>query len=129
MEKGGPMKNINSHKDLDFWKTAMDFVTDVYEVTGKFPENERYGLTSQIRRAAVSIPSNLAEGSARSHLKEIIQFLYMSLGSIAELDTQFEIARRLSYISADSTLFLTIERLRKMNIRLIQSYKRRESME
>ena len=88
---------MGTHKDLDVWKLAIDFVVDIYRLTKKFPKDERYGLTSQMRRSAVSIPSNIAEGAARRTDKENIQFLHISLGSISELETQLIIADRLNY--------------------------------
>ncbi|MBI1768879.1 MAG: four helix bundle protein [Bacteroidetes bacterium] len=87
------------HKKLDVWKLSMDFVIDIYRKTEGFPKEERYALTDQIRRAAVSIPSNIAEGAARQTKKEFINYLHIAQGSLSELDTQFEIAKRLSYLS------------------------------
>ena len=89
---------MKTHKDLIVWQRAMDLVVMVYEATKTFPISEQYGLTNQIRRAAVSIPSNIAEGAARNSSKEFIQFLHISLGSIAELETQMLIAERLRYV-------------------------------
>jgi len=83
------------HKDLDVWKKSMDLVELVYQLSSKFPSDERFGLTSQMRRAAISIPSNIAEGSARKGNKEFIQFLMISLGSLSELETQYLLAIRL----------------------------------
>lgn len=77
---------------------AMDLVLNVYEITKKFPAFENYGLKSQMRRAAVSIPSNIAEGASRRSKKEFSQFLYVAKGSLSELDTQLELAKRLNYI-------------------------------
>ena len=85
----------NTHKDLDVWKLGIELVQEVYEVTKVFPKEEMYGLTSQIRRAAVSIPSNIAEGYARESIKELIRFLYISLGSLSELETQLIISIKL----------------------------------
>lgn len=90
---------MKTHKDLEVWKKSVEFVTDLYKVTQDFPKEEFYGLTSQMRRAAVSIPSNIAEGSARQGNKELVQFLYIALGSAVELDTQLIIARNLTYIN------------------------------
>ena len=73
---------MKTHKDLNVWKLAIEFVTSIYKMTDKFPKSELYGLTSQIRRTSVSIPSNIAEGSARNHNKEFIQFLYIALSSL-----------------------------------------------
>jgi four helix bundle protein len=89
---------MKTHKDLIVWQKAMDLVEEVYELTDRMPKSEIYGLTSQIRRAAVSIPSNIAEGAARNHDKEFLQFLYVSLGSIAELETQLLLAERLKLV-------------------------------
>lgn len=87
-----------SHKKLDAWKLSMDLVVEVYNITKNFPKEEMYGLTNQIRRCAVSIPSNIAEGCARQNDKETVQFLYISIGSIAELETQLLISKELEYI-------------------------------
>ena len=89
---------MKTHKDLAVWSYAIDFVTVLYQITAKFPKEETYGLSSQMRRAAVSIPSNIAEGAARNHKTEFRQFLYISLSSAAELETQLIISERLSYI-------------------------------
>lgn len=86
------------HKKLDAWKQAMELVKDVYKATSSFPATEKYSLTDQIRRAAVSVPSNIAEGAARQTRKEFINFLHIAQGSLSELDTQFELARELGYI-------------------------------
>ena len=99
---------VSTHKDLEVWRKAMDFVTELYKQTANFPKVELYGLSSQMRRAAVSIPSNIAEGAARKSNKEFIQFLYIALGSSAEVDTQLIIAKNLNFI--DVTVF------EKMNV-------------
>lgn len=87
------------HKKLDIWKLAVELVTEVYRVTNSFPVREVYSLTDQIRRAAVSIPSNIAEGAGRYTKKEFVNYLHMAQGSLSELDTQSEIARHLGYRS------------------------------
>ena len=92
------------HKDLDVWKKGMDVVEKIYSISESFPKAERFGLTSQIRRAAVSIPSNIAEGTARKSDKELLQFISIALGSLAEIDTQYLIAIRLGYVKRDKTL-------------------------
>jgi four helix bundle protein len=89
---------MKTHKDLDVWKDGIKFVTHVYTTTSIFPKEEQYGLTSQIRRAAVSIPSNIAEGAARKSSNEFRQFLYIALGSSAELNTQLIISNNLNYL-------------------------------
>ena len=86
---------IKSYKDLNIWKRRIGVVEDIYKITKNFSKEEIYGLTSQLRRSAVSIPSNIAEGFARFHNKEYKQFLFISLGSCAELSTQIIIALRL----------------------------------
>jgi four helix bundle protein len=89
---------ITNFRDLDVWKLGKDIVLDIYRATEPFPKGEVYGLTAQMRKAAVSIPSNVAEGFNRFHNKEYRQFLYIALGSCAELETQVEIARDLGYL-------------------------------
>jgi four helix bundle protein len=93
--------NIRSFRDLRVWQLAMDLVEIVYGVTKQFPKSELYGLTSQIQRAAVSIPSNLAERHSRAHTREFLQHISIAQGSLAELDTQLEIAFRLGYATQD----------------------------
>ncbi len=85
------------HKNLDAWKKSIDLVEMIYKLSALFPDEERYGLTSQIRRAAVSVPSNLAEGAARNSKKEFLNFISISLGSLAEVETQVIIAQRLNF--------------------------------
>ena len=90
---------IKNFRDLDVWRLAMEIVVDIYECTKTFPKEEIYGLVSQMRRAAVSIASNIAEGFNRYHNKEYRQFLYIALGSCAELETQIEVSVTLGYIT------------------------------
>jgi len=87
------------HKKLDVWTSALDFAQQIYRITERFPAKEQFGIASQIRRATVSIPSNIAEGAARQTKKEFIQFLYVAKGSLSEVDTQLEIAKGLQYLS------------------------------
>ena len=87
------------HKRLRAWQLGMDIAVDVYKVTENFPAEEKFGLTSQMRKCGVSIPSNIAEGAARNSKKEFVNFLYISLGSLSELDTQLELAKRLEIIN------------------------------
>jgi four helix bundle protein len=103
------------HKKLDAWKLSMDLVIDVYRETDKFPNRERYGLIDQIRRAAISIPSNIAEGAARHTRKEFINYLHIAQASLSELDTQVELARRLNYMDETSrnTVDTRMERIDK----------------
>lgn len=98
---------MRSHKDLTVYKESILFVTTIYLKTSKFPKDEIFGLTSQIRRSAVSIPSNIAEGLARHHHKENIQFLYIAMGSAAELNAQLEISLNLNYL--DKATFDTLD--------------------
>ena len=97
MQKGGSMK-IGSYKDLNIWKKGMMLVKEIYKITENFPPKENFGLTSQMRRSAVSIPSNIAEGFQRRYHNEYKQFLYIALGSSAELETQTIISKELGYI-------------------------------
>jgi four helix bundle protein len=90
---------IRSYSDLLVWQKAMALVTEIYEVTSSFPTAEMFGLTSQIRQAAVSIPSNIAEGQGRSSTGEFRQFLGHARGSLAELETQLYIAKNLRYLT------------------------------
>ena len=103
----------------------MQLVTDVYHITKTFPEQERFGLISQMRRAAVSIPSNVAEGAARKTSKEFIQYLYISQGSLSELDTQVEIAKRLGWLKEEDEKRLenAMNRMDKMLSGLIRHQK------
>lgn len=114
-----------THKDLKSWQRAIELVTKIYEVTQSFPDVEKYGLSNQIRRAAISIPSNIAEGAARKSEKENIQFLYIALGSVAEVETQLIISRNLDYIDEEQyqTLNISLESIRKPLIGLIKYLK------
>jgi four helix bundle protein len=114
---------MKTHKDLDAWKRAMDLVETIYKCTLSFPSDEIYGLTSQIKRAAVSIPSNIAEGAGRKGDKEFIQFLYIALGSLAEVETQLLLAKRLKYVDAIEDTIIDIERLAKLIYGLIRYIK------
>lgn len=90
---------MKSHKNLTVYKTSIQFVTDIYKLTEGFPKTEIYGITNQIRRCAVSIPSNIAEGAARNYSKEKIQFYHYALGSASELDAQIEISLHLNFLN------------------------------
>ena len=113
---------IKNYKDLDIWKRSIKLVEDIYRVTKSFPREELYGLTSQIRRAAVSIPSNIAEGFTRFHNKEYKQFLYIALGSCSELSTQIIIASRLKYFDNNKIeqLLNEIDEICRMTMSLIK---------
>lgn len=111
---------INSYKDLIVWQRSMELVVEIYKVTEEFPTAELYGIISQMRRAAVSIPSNIAEGRKRSTRKDFRQFLVVAYASASELETQIEISKRLNfikvdkYIKTDALLLEVIKMLNKM---------------
>lgn len=104
------METIKHFKELKVWQKGIEIVKDIYEITKCFPKEEVYGLTTQMRRCAISVPSNIAEGFRRYHAKEYKQFLYIALGSIAELETQIVIAKEIGLIE-DSTLNSVNEKL------------------
>ena len=110
---------FNTHKDLDIWRESIDLVERIYKITETFPQSEMYGLTNQMRRSAVSIPSNISEGAARSSNKEFVQFLYISLGSLSELETHLTISSKLRYIE-DESIFKEIETLRRKLLNFIK---------
>jgi len=112
---------MSNFKELKVWQIGMDMVVSVYKATETYPKNEIYGLVSQMRRCAVSIPSNIAEGSSRHNVKEFVQFLYIANGSLSELDTQLIISQRLNYISDIQTYEEPIRQLRSMISGLIKS--------
>src|ERR1700732_2535215 len=87
-----------TYEDLVVWRRAMDLVLEIYRCTGSFPKQEIYGLTSQMRRSAVSVPSNIAEGKGRFSRKELVHYLFQARGSLLELETQVLIARKLEYL-------------------------------
>jgi four helix bundle protein len=91
-------RSKHPHKNLEAWKLSMDLVMEIYQLTRNFPKEEQYCIVSQMRRAAISVPSNIAEGSANMTNKQMINFLAISMGSLNELDTQLEISKRLGYI-------------------------------
>ena len=96
-----PRRKISSYKELIVWQKAVDLVTEIYTATSKFPREEVFGLTSQLRRCAVSVPSNIAEGQGRATKGEFIQFLSHARGSLFELETQLCIAGKLGYLSPE----------------------------
>ena len=113
---------IKNYRDLVIWQKGIALVKEIYLLTQKFPQTEIYGLSNQIRRAAVSIPSNIAEGQSRQHTGEFRQFLHVALGSLAEVDTQLVIAKELTYLPQEEMVTaeqLTVE-LRKMIHTLIK---------
>ena len=116
---------MKTHKDLIVWQKSILLVTEVYKITKDFPKEEMYGIVNQLRRAAVSVPSNIAEGAARFSKKEYCQYLYISLGSVAELETQFIISGNLNYISQEisNVLLDKLSEIRKTLLGLIHSLK------
>lgn len=111
-----------THKDLDIWKWGIEWVEKVYKMTAAYPKEEIYGLTNQMRRATVSIPSNISEGAARSSKKEFGQFLYVALGSLAELETQAIISEKLGYLRNHQLMEL-IEKQRRKQLNFIKYLK------
>ncbi|MFZ5453328.1 MAG: four helix bundle protein [Thermodesulfobacteriota bacterium] len=102
VEEGAYLNNpVRSYQDLMAWQKAMDLVTEVYKITHEFPREEIFGLTSQLRRAAVSVPSNITEGQGRSSRKEFLYFLGNAKGSLSEVETKVLIARNLGYIDKE----------------------------
>ena len=115
------MSTIKSYRDLDVWQKSMDFVEDVYKALSNFPKEERFGICDQIRRAAVSIPSNIAEGFGRDSDTDFAHFLTIARGSLFEVATQLEIASRLGYLPSDSGLFAEVASIGKM-LNSLRSY-------
>ncbi|MBK5273651.1 MAG: four helix bundle protein [Desulfuromonadales bacterium] len=114
---------MKDHKELDVWKKSMDFVQAVYELTGAFPKEEIYGLTSQLRRSVVSIPSNIAEGAARNTDKEFLYFLHIAQGSAAEAETQLLIAQRLKFTDNFEAVLSELRTVQKLLHGLMRHYK------
>jgi four helix bundle protein len=114
-----------SYRDLDVWKLSIELVKEIYQVTAKFPPAEIYGLTNQLRRAAISIPSNIAEGQGRNSFKEFKQFLAIALGSLAELETQLIISHEIGYLNREDSgkLSASLDTIRKMIKALANSLK------
>ncbi|MGB8993085.1 MAG: four helix bundle protein [Desulfobaccales bacterium] len=110
-----PLKS-RSFRDLDVWKLSIEFVKNIYKITNKFPKSELFGLASQLRRAAISIPSNIAEGQGRNSSKEFKQFLGIAQGSLAEIETQLIIANEINYLVGEelSPLLIDLDVIRKM---------------
>ena len=119
------MGTITSHRDLIAWQEALTLVEIVYRDTAKFPREETFGLKTQIRRAAVSVPSNIAEGSARITTGELVQFLGIARGSLAELETQLELAVRLGFLTEATAATTQANRVGKLVSALLRSLQRR----
>jgi four helix bundle protein len=119
------MKNIQSYKDLDVWKKSIAFSLELYKITAIFPSEEKFGMISQLRRASVSIPTNIAEGWSRKSTKSYIQFLNISIGSVAEIETLLLLSYELKYLSNDTHQHLQklLNEIGKMLNALISSLK------
>ena len=120
-------KSMKNHKDLIVWQKGIELVKMVYSITSSFPKEEQFGLTSQMRRCSVSIPSNIAEGCGRHSEKELMQFLYITLGSASELETQIIISQELNFLEKDKCeqVLSMINEIIRMTSSLIKSIKTR----
>src|SRR6266550_6726385 len=118
---------IRGYRDLIVWQDSMDLVVTVYRITATFPKEERYSLVNQLRRAAVSVPSNIAEGHGRSRTGDYLRYLSVAVGSLMELETQVQIARRLGYIveEQETRLLKSSAVLARMLAGLIRALRRR----
>jgi four helix bundle protein len=116
---------MKTYREFVVWQKSVDLVTSIYSKTMNFPKEELYGLTNQIRRAAISIPSNIAEGFGRSSKNEFKRFLQISVGSIFELQTQLEIAKNLNFLSEDNynSLYKLTREIEAMIVSLIRKLK------
>lgn len=121
-----PSYPARRHHDLLAWQEAIKLVKEIYEVTANFPQHEVYGLTSQMRRAAISIPSNIAEGAARKGDPEFLQYLTISRGSLSELETQLIISNEIGYITDTKEIFQKVDKLFGLIGGLINSIQRRK---
>jgi len=115
------------HRELRVWQEGLTLVERIYRVTRSFPSSETYGLTSQFRRAAISVPSNIAEGYGRASTRELLRFLSISAGSLSELDTLVELAQRLGYLNDTEELRKSIEEVNGMLMGLQASLRKRVS--
>jgi four helix bundle protein len=126
---GNKMVNgkISDFKEMRVWQMSMKLAESIYRLSNDFPKSEMYGLTSQLRRCAVSIPSNIAEGFSRKSTNEFIQFLYISLGSCSECETQLIIAKRVGYLESEREIVISLISIRKMIYALIASLDKRKT--
>lgn len=124
------MSEYRTYKQLDVWKKARTFVKEIYVATQFFPRKELYGLVSQMRRCAVSVVSNIAEGYGRQYKKETLQFFHIARGSLYELETQLYIATDLNYIheTRSSELILKLEECRKLLSGLISYFQNKNEL-
>lgn len=118
---------MNDYKDLKVWQEAINLVEEVYKLTNSLPNSETFALANQLKRAAVSVPSNISEGASRQSTKEFVHFLYIALGSAAEIETQIIIAQRLDYIENSKEVIDEITKIRKMLNALISSLKKNKT--
>ncbi len=118
------MGKLESYRDLEVWKISMQLAREVYQITEGMPKHEIYGLTSQIRRASVSVPANIAEGYGRNHRKEYVQFLGIANGSLKELETLILLAHDLNYLNDITKLMSLCESAGRLLTRLRQSLQR-----
>jgi len=102
------------HRELDVWRSSMDLATAIYSLTKRLPNSERFGLVNQMRRAAVSVPSNIAEGAARGSSADFARFLLIARGSVAELETQLELTERLELAHVDRGIVESLQAIRQM---------------
>ncbi len=118
---------MKNHKDLDVWKKSMLLAEQIYNLTKDFPTDEKYGLISQMKRAVISIPSNIAEGAARKGNKEFVQFMYIAMGSLSELKTQILLSQRLQFVNSVDNYLDQIEKIKQMLFGLIRYISKRDS--
>jgi four helix bundle protein len=126
--EGESREKINDYRDLNVWKFSMDLAADIYQVTKAFPREEMFGITAQMRRAAASIPANIAEGFGRAQRKSFIQFLRIAQGSLKELETHTLLAGRVGILETEKLGLITgrCERLGKMILSFIRSLEKRQ---
>lgn len=117
---------MKTHHDLEVWDLSIKFVDRIYDLTEYFPKKETYGLSSQMQRAAISVASNISEGAARHYDKEFIQFLYQSLGSTSELETQIIIASNRNYIKCKTEILNELYHIQKLLYGLIRFLKNKK---
>jgi len=115
---------MTGYEKLNVWQESMELVTMIYILVKKLPKEELYSLSDQIRRSSVLIPSNIAEGNSRNSKKEFIQFLYIALGSLCELETQLKICINIGYLKNLEEIFIQTEKIKKMLNALISSQKK-----
>ena len=127
MNREEPLMAIQSFRELEVWKVAMDLAAECYRVTKTFPKDELFGMTSQIRRAAASIPANIAEGQGRDHTKEFLNFLSIARGSLMEVQTHLLLAQRVGLLNEPvlQPLMKLCERISQMLSRLRQALERK----